>query len=88
MSDFSKLNGYDVKDAQARADLITLLGSHALAALGSAAWLGADATVTEGATGVATTAAVKNYVDSAVAGAFLAVASETIFEDKNKGKIA
>lgn len=57
---------YDLKDAQARADLTTLIGSHALAALGSAAWLGADAEVTEGATGVATTAAVKSYVDAQV----------------------
>ena len=57
---------YDLKDAQARADLTTLIGSHALAALGAAAWLGADAEVTAGATGVATTAAVKSYVDAQV----------------------
>lgn len=43
MSDLSKVKvknvTYDIKDAKARADLLTLLGSHALEALKKAAWL-------------------------------------------------
>lgn len=71
MADISKIklaNGTVVtlKDAKARADLLTLLGSHALTALESAAWLAADSEVKSDATGVATTAAVKNYVDAQV----------------------
>lgn len=57
---------YNLKDADSRSKLSTLLGEHAVEVLGSAAWLGADATVTEGATGVATTAAVKSYVDAQI----------------------
>jgi hypothetical protein len=52
---------YDLKDATARADLATEIGK-----LGTAAYKAADTTVTGSATGVATTAAVKSYVDSAV----------------------
>ena len=70
MAFLSKINVggqvYDLKDAQSRADLATLLGEHALAALGGAAWLAADSTVSAEGQGVATTAAVKAYVDSAV----------------------
>lgn len=63
-----KISGvvYDLKDATARANLETLLGTHALEALGSAAWVDTDASVTDGATGVATTKAVKEYVDAQV----------------------
>lgn len=57
---------YDLKDAIARSNLETLLGTHALKALGSAAWVDTDSKVTEGASGVATTAAVKEYVDAQV----------------------
>lgn len=57
---------YNLKDATARANLETLIGSHALEALGNAAWLGVDASVTDGATGVATTGTIKAYVDAQV----------------------
>jgi len=57
---------YNLKDADSRSKLATLLGNHAVEVLGSAAWLGADTTVTDGATGVATTAAVKSYVDAQI----------------------
>lgn len=57
---------YDLKDATARSNLETLLGTHALEALGSAAWFDTDDKVTESASGVATTAAVKEYVDAQV----------------------
>ena len=50
-------NTYWMKDADARAILDTL---------GSAAYLSADNTITDGATGVAKTSAIKAYVDSLV----------------------
>ena len=70
MSDLSKVKvsntTYNLKDATARADLLTLLGSHALTALGDAAWLGVDATLADGGTGVATSGTIKSYVDSMI----------------------
>lgn len=71
MADISKIklaNGTTVllKDAQGRADMTTLLGTHALSALGAAAWEAVAAEVKEGATGLPTAAAVKAYVDSMV----------------------
>ena len=57
---------YNLKDAQAKADLEKLLGTHALAALGNAAWLGVDATMADGGTGVATSGVIKSYVDAKV----------------------
>ena len=73
MSDISKIklaNGTTVllKDAQGRADMTTLLGTHALAALKAAAWLGADTAITEAASdeNVATAKATKEYVDAQV----------------------
>lgn len=61
---------YDLKDAQARADLETLLGSHALEALGAAAWLDdlnsiADLAVADEGK-LPNAKAVKDYVDAQV----------------------
>ena len=53
-----------LKDAQARADLLTLLGSHDLEALGAAAWKAVAANVSENSDKLATAAQVKSYVDS------------------------
>lgn len=57
---------YDLKDSTSREELVALLGDHAVESLGSAAWLNADNSVTDGASGVATTSAVKAYVDAQV----------------------
>ena len=71
MTDISKIklaNGTTVtlKDAQGRANVTTLLGSHALEALGAAAWKAVAAEVNGGGADLPTAEAVKNYVDSAV----------------------
>lgn len=71
MADISKIklaNGtvVNLKDAQGRTDLTTLLGEHALAALGAAAWLGVDASLTDDGEGVATAGVIKAYVDAQV----------------------
>lgn len=71
MADISKIklasgDVVTIKDAKGRDDLLTLLGEHALAALGTAAWYAADTAVADGNTGIATTAAVKSYVDAQV----------------------
>ena len=70
MADLSKIKlgnvTYDLKDATARANLSTLIGTHALEALQAAAWMGVDEAVTAGATGLPTNAAVKSYVDAQV----------------------
>lgn len=58
---------YNLKDADSRAKLTTLLGSHAVEALGAAAWLGVDSSVTSGGTGVVTGGKIKEYVDAQVA---------------------
>jgi hypothetical protein len=59
---------YDLKDAKSRQDLETLLGSHALEALGTAAWADVASTGVSDNNGTLPTAAqVKSYVDSAVA---------------------
>lgn len=70
-TDISKIklaNGTIVtlKDAQGRANMTTLLGDHALAALKAAAWLDVDASLVDGGTGVATSGTIKSYVDSQV----------------------
>ena len=57
---------YDLKDATSRANLETLLGGHALEALGDAAWLDVDSTLTDSGTGVATSGTIKAYVDSVI----------------------
>ena len=70
MADISKIklaNGTTVtiKDAQGRADMTTILGSHALEALGAAAWKAIATEVSQSAD-LPTAEAVKSYVDSAV----------------------
>lgn len=55
-----------LKDAKGRADMETLLGEHALLALGDAAWKAVAAEVTGGGANLPTAEAVKSYVDSAV----------------------
>lgn len=70
MADISKIklaNGTTVtiKDAQGRADMTTILGSHALEALGAAAWKAVATEVSKSAD-LPTAEAVKSYVDSAV----------------------
>ena len=70
MTDISKIklaNGTTVtiKDAQGRADMTTILGGHALEALGAAAWKAVATEVSQSAD-LPTAEAVKSYVDSAV----------------------
>lgn len=59
---------YDLKDAAARTDLGTLVGSHAVQALGTAAWLDSVTTVAEGGTNLPTAGAVHAAIQTAVAG--------------------
>ena len=71
MADISKIklaNGttVDIKDAQGRANMKTLLGEHAFEALGAAAWKAVAAEVNGGGANLPTAEAVKSYVDSAV----------------------
>lgn len=55
---------YDLKDATARANIATLLGDHALEALGAAAWQGVANEIS--GTGLIDAATVKSYVDAQV----------------------
>ena len=69
MADISKIklaNGTTVtlKDAQGRANMTTILGGHALEALGAAAWQAMAASISDA--GIADAATVKAYVDSQV----------------------
>lgn len=69
MADISKIklaNGTTVtiKDAQGRADMTTILGGHALEALGAAAWQAMAVSISDA--GIADAATVKAYVDSQV----------------------
>lgn len=69
MADISKIklaNGTTVtiKDARGRADMTTILGGHALEALGAAAWQAMAASISDA--GIADAATVKAYVDSQV----------------------
>lgn len=68
MANLSKVNvlgtEYDLKDASARSNFANLLGSHALEALGTAAWQNVVGTMT--GDGIANAATVKNYVDTQV----------------------
>ena len=69
MGDISKIklaNGTTVtiKDAQGRADMTTILGSHALEALGAAAWKAVAANIS--GEGLVDASVVKDYVDSQV----------------------
>ena len=71
MADISKIklaNGTTVtiKDVQGRTNVTTLLGGHALEALGAAAWKAVAAEVNGGGADLPTAEAVKSYVDSAV----------------------
>lgn len=70
MADISKIklaNGTTValKDAQGRADMTTILGGHALEALGAAAWKAVAANIS--GEGLVDASVVKAYVDSQVA---------------------
>ena len=70
-ADISKIklaNGtiVNLKDAQGRADMTTLLGSHALGALGDAAWRAVAASIGDGDGKIADAATVKAYVDAQV----------------------
>lgn len=60
------INGstYDLKDAVARTKVETLIGSHAVDALGAAAWQAVAANIS--GTGLIDAATVKSYVDSQV----------------------
>lgn len=69
MADISKIklaNGTTVtlKDAQGRADITTLLGGHALNALGAAAWKAVAANIS--GEGLVDASVVKSYVDAQV----------------------
>lgn len=69
MADISKIklaNGTTVtlKDAQGRADITTLLGDHALNALGAAAWKAVAANIS--GEGLVDASVVKSYVDAQV----------------------
>lgn len=71
MADISKIklaNGtiVTIKDAKGQADMTTILGGHALEALGAAAWKAVAAEVNGGGADLPTAEAVKSYVDSAV----------------------
>lgn len=57
---------YDLKDADSRQKLETMLGSHAVQVLGSAAWSIVANGVSDNNTNLPTAAQVKTYVDSAV----------------------
>lgn len=71
MADISKIklaNGTTVtiKDAQGRADVTTLLGGHALGALGAAAWKAVAANISGGGEALPTASVVKAYVDAQI----------------------
>lgn len=71
MADISKIklaNGtyVNIKDATARSNIETMLGEHALAALGDAAWKALAASISDSDTGLANAAQVKAYVDSMI----------------------
>ena len=67
MADISKIKinegaALNIKDAQGRADLLTLRGTHALTALGSAAWLNVVDEVTDGNLNPVTSNAVADAI--------------------------
>lgn len=69
MADISKIKLANdtivtIKDAQGRADMTTILGSHALEALGAAAWKAIAANIS--GEGLVDASVVKDYVDSQV----------------------
>lgn len=59
-------NPYDLKDAVARTKVETLIGSHAVEALGAAAWQAVAAQVADNSEGLVSAASVKSYVDAQV----------------------
>ena len=54
----------DIKDAEGRANVTTLLGGHALEALGAAAWKAVAANISEA--GLVDASIVKAYVDAQI----------------------
>lgn len=56
----------DIKDAEGRANVTTLLGGHAIEALGAAAWKAVAANIVGGGEALPTAEAVKSYVTSQV----------------------
>ena len=59
---------YDLKDASARTDLSTMLGSQAAKALGTAAWVDTVTTITEDGAKIPVESAVHAAIQNAVAG--------------------
>ena len=57
---------YDLKDAESRSNISTLLGSHAIEALGTAAWRAVTTEISDGDGKIADAATVKTYVDTQV----------------------
>lgn len=57
---------YDLKDAESRSNISTLLGSHAIEALGTAAWKAVTTEISDGDGKIADAATVKAYVDAQV----------------------
>lgn len=57
---------YNLKDAAATAKLTTLLGEHAVEALGAAAWKALAASISDSDEGLPTAKTVKEYVDAQV----------------------
>lgn len=57
---------YDLKDAQSRSTLTTLIGDNTLAALGTAAWRAVTTEISDGNGKIADAATVKAYVDAQV----------------------
>lgn len=59
-------NSVDIKDAEGRKNVETLLNGHAIEALGAAAWKAVAAEVSGGGAALPTAEAVKSYVDDQV----------------------
>ena len=70
MAELSKVkiggNIYDLKDADARSKVTTLIGEHAVEALGTAAWLDSVDTVAQGGTNLPTANAVFNAIKQSI----------------------
>lgn len=57
---------YDLKDAESRNNIASLLGEHAVEALGTAAWKAVAASISDSDEGLPTAKKVKEYVDAQV----------------------
>ena len=57
---------YDLKDAESRNNIASLLGEHAVEALGAAAWKALAASISDSDEGLPTAKKVKEYVDAQV----------------------